>query len=206
MSVFLDVEGFIKPIVFLIASFVLLYVSYKKGLKYVLLAFIPILSMWFYEDFKEEVRIERNQNAYLVNTWQDVYNPLYVHATPNNEYDSDHYDEWILETENGAYNVRFHTGNADGYEMYDVVWEKESLIARKNVLEVMDHFNIKGTPIFNVETNDYTIKNSKNEYTITVNEKGRVSHVVDEDEVTIYLNEEDDKKPEGRPLTKEEVN
>lgn len=206
MEILTNKEGFIYPVIFLIAGIIILVVTYKKHTKWMWLSIVPILVLFHYNGQIENIKIERKQESYLISSWSEIYKPLSIKAKQNKEQESELYDEWIVTTDGGEYLIRFHIGQSDGYEMYDTIWETETLQSRANVLSLLSTLKIEGTPIYNIHDQSYKVITDNNEYTITMNKKGRVDEVSDKKESIIYKNEEHDMKPEGRPLTRKEVN
>ena len=204
MALITDSNGFILPIVFLILSLVIMLMTYKKKTKWVWLSIVPMVVMFFHRGQIDEHLIEKEQYDFIVSTWSETYRPLTIRVEPYRTED-DVYDEWKIETDGGSYLVHFYKGESDGYEVFEVLNETETLQMRANVLSTLYTLNIEGEPVFNANHNIYTVYTPHTEYTITINNQGRVDTITDDSEYLIYKNEEHLPDETGRTLREEEV-
>lgn len=189
MELFSDAEGFVKPIVFLIASLVILGVTYKKRTHYVWLSLAPIIGLFLYQSHIEEVQIKHQQTAYATEQWMQLYRPDMFHMTETTYTDSTDTDEWIIETEAGRYVIQFTSGQHSGFKVVRTLEEFEPLRGRRNVIDLLVLLELDGHLEF--DGLDYTLFTEDDTYVIKMTDSHRVNHVERSGGDVIYVNEEE---------------
>lgn len=202
MSLIFDVNGFYKMELFLYLSIALLYFVHKKGYKYVMLPIIPLLLVPLYQGHIDSELIAREQITFLSNRFNEVYQLDIISSIKEKEETKNTlYDSWAIDTGHGVYNVRFNSGSSNGFEIYDIKDNSESLIVRKNILELMASLDLDGELVLKDKTH-YELLGSGDTYTIKINSKGRVDEIINDENNKIYKNEENLQPEDGQTLNK----
>lgn len=204
MSFLIDSNGFYQPVIFLLASIIILIVAYKKKATIAWLAIIPILLIPIYDRYQEVILVERSQKEYVLENWSNVYGTDFIDVEKTEEVDDELYDEWKVSTENGSYRIRFNKGKSNGFQIAEELNGAESLLARRNVIDTMDTLDIEGTLEY-VDEEEYILHEQTEDYSVTMNEEKRVESIVDDENNFIYKNEEMLHTEDGRLLTEEEA-
>lgn len=186
----MDSEGFIQPIYFAIISILILLFTYKKHTKFVWLSLIPLIALMFYQQHIEEVLIERKQITFAEHTWIERYKPLYIKVNASKKQLTKSHNEFELETEGGKYILLFEKEKTNGFEVFETIWESETLTGRENTLKMMELLELDGTIRYHQKEKGYSLVANDEEYFIQLNENYRVEEITDKDNHVVFENEE----------------